>query len=309
THTQLRRCLAFLFSVFLFISSAFSAALPAGYTELEYIRFDGIANTGPYIDTGLKYYSDIPTNKVKFVVDVKVYNNDGDYDTIIGNHSNDGPNVATFTNSHNFYYGTGASAEATNSAIPNPQTRCIITFDIINGFLDIYDKENNIPIGHITGINPVVRTYRVPIFLGAEGYGWGSSGVRYERAEMDLYNAKIYNDGVVVRDFVPVINPSSVVGLYDLVKGVFYPNQGSGTFIAGPVVDTCTYTTMLGTQVCLLESQPSGGYLPVRYNNEKYYLMLDSENDYPIHKNSNNKIKIKINDNTIYNVHDASVVE
>ena len=55
-------------------------------------------------------------------------------------------------------------------------------------------------------------------------------------SNMKLYNAKLYNDDTLIRNFVPVINSSNQVGLYDLVNNQFYGNSGSGSFNAGPSV-------------------------------------------------------------------------
>ena len=52
----------------------------------------------------------------------------------------------------------------------------------------------------------------------------GSTGTRYFAG--NFYYMKMYDDGVLVRDFVPCKNSSNVVGLYDLVNGVFYTATG-----------------------------------------------------------------------------------
>lgn len=51
-----------------------------------------------------------------------------------------------------------------------------------------------------------------------------------------LYDCKLWDNGVLVRDFVPAMNSSGVVGLYDRVNDAFYTNPGSGAFVAGPEV-------------------------------------------------------------------------
>ena len=120
---------------------------------------------------------------------------------------------------------------------------------------------------------------------------------------MDLYRAKIYNNGVLVRDFIPVKNPSHVLGLYDLVKNVFYPKSGgTNDFIAGPVVNI---VTILGEQVGVKIVPPTEPYLTARYNNNTYYIKL-SENDYSLHIGSSNKLRIITSTGT-YNAHDESV--
>ena len=49
-----------------------------------------------------------------------------------------------------------------------------------------------------------------------------------------LYYLKLYEQGVLVRDFVPCYRKNDgVIGLYDLVNDVFYTNAGSGTFTKG----------------------------------------------------------------------------
>lgn len=52
-----------------------------------------------------------------------------------------------------------------------------------------------------------------------------------------IYSCKIYKSGVLTRDFVPCKNLSGSIGLYDLVSAQFYQNSGTGTFIAGAVVN------------------------------------------------------------------------
>mgnify|MGYP002767512322 CR=1 FL=1 len=55
-------------------------------------------------------------------------------------------------------------------------------------------------------------------------------------ASMQLYSCAIYDNGTLIRDFVPCKNASGAVGLYDLVGAKFYTNAGTGTFTAGPEV-------------------------------------------------------------------------
>lgn len=47
---------------------------------------------------------------------------------------------------------------------------------------------------------------------------------------------KIYNNDVLVRDFIPVLDPNGVPCMYDKVTQQFFYNIGTGDFIAGPVV-------------------------------------------------------------------------
>lgn len=57
-----------------------------------------------------------------------------------------------------------------------------------------------------------------------------------------LYNCQIYDNGTLIRDFVPCQDPTGNVGLYDLVGAKFYGNAGTGAFIAGPEPTLDPYT-------------------------------------------------------------------
>ena len=47
----------------------------------------------------------------------------------------------------------------------------------------------------------------------------------------------IYKNNILVRNFIPCYRKTdNEIGLYDLVNGVFYTNQGTGTFIKGPSI-------------------------------------------------------------------------
>lgn len=65
-----------------------------------------------------------------------------------------------------------------------------------------------------------------------------SSGSAVTSIKAKLYSAQIYNGASLplIRDFVPCINPSGAVGLYDLVGAKFYGNAGTGVLSAGPAV-------------------------------------------------------------------------
>lgn len=53
-----------------------------------------------------------------------------------------------------------------------------------------------------------------------------------------IYNCKIYNDGELVRHFIPVIRKvDNKPGMYDKVTGNFYTNQGTGEFTYGDKVN------------------------------------------------------------------------
>lgn len=48
-----------------------------------------------------------------------------------------------------------------------------------------------------------------------------------------IYSCQIYDNGNLVRNFIPCINPSGEIGMYDTVGKAFYGNAGTGEFVAG----------------------------------------------------------------------------
>ena len=58
-------------------------------------------------------------------------------------------------------------------------------------------------------------------------------GIDTRMSSMRLYSCKIYDNGTLIRDFIPCSNPDGTIGLYDVVGNAFYNNAGSGVFTAG----------------------------------------------------------------------------
>ena len=55
-------------------------------------------------------------------------------------------------------------------------------------------------------------------------------------SKLRIYSFKIYNDGNLYRNYIPVIDSNGIACMYESILGNFYYNQGSGSFIAGPSV-------------------------------------------------------------------------
>lgn len=61
----------------------------------------------------------------------------------------------------------------------------------------------------------------------------------YSNSHLKIYSFKVYNNNILIRNMIPTQrNSDSVLGMYDIVNNVFYTNSGTGTFIAGPIVET-----------------------------------------------------------------------
>lgn len=169
--------------------------LPAGYTRLDYIQADG----AQYIDTGL-------------VV------NKSDYVRMIL--------TADLVSSDNF---AGANGYMQYKASVGNNTKCEITVEYKSNIETIYVDGSQ----HST--TDWTSTYsgtdvKLGIFkMGNSGNSWWSGDAQSGK----LYICEIYDDGTLVRDFVPCVNAGGVYGLYDLVNREFYANAGSGSFTGG----------------------------------------------------------------------------
>lgn len=73
------------------------------------------------------------------------------------------------------------------------------------------------------------NVYNIFIFKINTAGSSSANGAKYQ-----LKYFKIYNNGTIVRDFVPCYRKAdNEIGLYDLVNGVFYTNAGTGSFTKG----------------------------------------------------------------------------
>lgn len=190
--------------------------LPIGYTELEYIEATGTQ----CIDTGVKPAS----ASVKIIMDVAP--TEGVSSTAL-----------YFFNSHysasskwyairmlwyaNGVYGAMVSGEsAVNSqVISSDRTprRMLLQMDEVTKTASVDGDSISFSAAPSGGSMP-------NIFLLSAGTGSGFLPAK-------LYSCEIYDNNVLVRDFVPCKNASGEVGMYDLVAGDFYASEGSEAFL------------------------------------------------------------------------------
>ena len=96
-----------------------------------------------------------------------------------------------------------------------------------NGQYPVNTKQNSIP--DMSG-SPI------GIFKSLGGYQFTSNHSK-------IYNLKITQADVVTNNFIPCYRKSdNVIGMYDIVHGKFYTNQGTGTFEKGEDVTSEYYT-------------------------------------------------------------------
>ena len=182
-----------------------SKTLPSGYTQVEYIQSSGTQ----YIDTGFK-----PNQDTRVVM--YGYNESSNSAWIYGawNSANSG---AFAYLSVNRYYMYGSQQINANS--------------ISTGEFTLDHNKNSFTLNGTTiSGDSETFTCNYSLYLFALNVGGSvSSG----KLTGKLYSCQIYDNGTLVRDYVPCKNPDGIIGLYDLVNDTFYVNAGTGEFIAG----------------------------------------------------------------------------
>ena len=187
-------------------------SLPSGYKKLEYIQSSGTQ----YIDTGFK-----PNQNTRVVMDVTPV------DVSLGKMW-----CAFGVRQNGIYFGLCGS-------------------NYSNYFTVEYAKRHNLEVNKNTAsVDGISKSYAaqtfqftIPLFL----LGDNAAGSPTSAGAALLYSCQIYDNGTLIRDFIPCKNASGVIGLWDDVNSVFYQNAGSGTFTAGPEVKGTNKTLIDGT--------------------------------------------------------------
>lgn len=188
-------------------------SLPSGYTKLAYIQSTGTQ----WVDTGFK-----PNQNARIKMDC---------------------NVISFNSGDAFLF--GARIASGNTAF------CLAADDANTRWFALYGNAVQNPTGTCTGKHSIDFNQNVLTLDGKNStfakttfqlsynlllFATITNGnVDSQRGQMAIYSCQIYDNGTLVRDFLPCINPSRAVGLYDLVGRKFYGNAGTGTFTAGEV--------------------------------------------------------------------------
>ena len=177
------------------VNDVFYKMLPAGYTRLDFIESDGTE----YIDTGFK-----PNSNTRVIFEG--YNNSTSSIWIFGawKAKNDKMFAAAALNTYNVCYGAEIWANATMPVGPISidMNKNAYTYNGVSGTLSeqTFSCDYTMYLFHINAAGAV------------------SSGSFNGR----IYSVKIYDNGTLVRDFIPAMNASGEAGLYDLKNDVWY---------------------------------------------------------------------------------------
>lgn len=191
------------------------ASLPSGYQQVEYIQSSGTQ----YINTQF-----IPKHSTRVVMRA-IVTDLSTHNALFGARSTTGLDGLSFTllvlsdsTVRSDYYGTVANVTTTS----------------VLRELSIDKNKNVCTVNGATGTNAAsTSTSEYPLFLFAAN----TAGTAMYCASVKISQCCIYDDGTLVRDFVPCYRISdNVAGLYDTAQGAFYTNAGTGSFSVGPNV-------------------------------------------------------------------------
>lgn len=189
--------------------------LPVDYIELQYIQSSGTQ----YIDTGYK-----PNNNTRVQCRFELLESGRAYGVF-------GSRIAYQNTAFDlFAYGQNSHKDfqddyGSNSNAPMAST------------LGIYEIDKN---KNVTNINGNIYTFPSSTFQSNYSMyilGINTAGsTNNQLGSLKIYSCQIYDNGILVRDFIPCKTIEGTVGLYDIVNQVFYTNSGTGSFIAGPSI-------------------------------------------------------------------------
>lgn len=196
--------------------------LPSGYTALEYIESTGTQ----YINTNFK-----PKTTSRIQMRALPTKTVSAYTAFFGCRTDSSPTASdsfsfaatTATTIRSDYFGTNQSATVST----------ILSDTII-------DKKQNILTAYGQTITNKAKTSEQSSTNNLTIFALNTASkneISYY-ISMKLYYCKIWDNGSLVRNFVPCKNSSGTLGLYDAVNNVFYTNAGTGTFTAGPIATT-----------------------------------------------------------------------
>ena len=188
------------------------AAVPTGYTALNYIESTGTQ----YIDTGFA-----PDNNTRVVAVM------------------DFPKT-TDSSSHAAFSARkdGTSQEygflcCNNSYVSRFADDSYLSLDY-TGKMTVDMDKNIFKVNNVVEKTHTATSFSCDYNMFIFACNQKGSVKSDSNAKLKLYAMKIYDNGTLVRDFAPCTRDSDeVAGLYDAVNGVFYVNNGTGTFNVG----------------------------------------------------------------------------
>lgn len=187
-------------------------SLPSGYKRLEYIQSSGTQ----YIDTGFN-----PNQNTSIYVEAELLEASS-YPTIFGARNWDKNMYWMYNNGNGVISNTFITRFNSTSYSLKSEFGAKQIYSIDSGIAKVGSISTPISISNFQS--------QYSMFLFAAN---NARKVQYP-SKMNLYSCKIYDNGALIRFYIPCKTSSGEVGLWDDVNSVFYGNAGTGAFEAGP---------------------------------------------------------------------------
>ena len=190
-------------------------ALPSGFTKLAYIESTGTQ----WVDTEF-----VPNGRTRMVLDFAATE-------IPASSSNSvaGSRKSTTEQSYTFSTVNGKWRMGYNNASPT-------TTVVADTNRHIADLNQNV----LSLDGNIIHTLAFAEFEGNCSICIGiinstAANAGYYKGYAKFYSCQIYDDGTLIRNYQPCVDPSGNIGLYDKVNKKFYGNAGTGAFIGSEV--------------------------------------------------------------------------
>jgi len=198
-------------------ATCLGGGLPSGYTKMSYIQSNG---GGPAIGTGFK-----PNQDTRIVADIVTNSTTTDmYNLWYGGATSSGVGMEGYA-----WSGVYDINYATNSANFGAVTygnRIVI--DQNKNVTTVYD----LTAGSVTNYTNSYSTWQSDSGLILFGICRGGQWT-FSYGSIKIYGFKVYDNGYLVRDLIPVKNSSNNYGMYDIIGQQYYSATGPYSFTGG----------------------------------------------------------------------------
>ncbi len=190
---------------------------PTGYEELTYIESTG----SQWIDTGV-----VPTTGTRIEAKFNTLGRSDTWSAYFGVTKNDSSADGVLVR---WYNGTDVlNGWFCNSEYAEAQIGCAQNTDV-----EVVLERGQLTVN---GVTAAITTTGAPYAGNVYLFCGNNGGAAWRNQLMRLYSFKMFEGDTATRDFVPVRRLSdNALGLLDRLHNVFYPNKGTGTFLAGAV--------------------------------------------------------------------------
>ncbi len=194
------------------------AAVPAGYTAVEYIASTGVES----LNTGI-----VPKHSTRLVCGFRFVKAPIGYAVRCGWGSS-GSQESFIFGAQNNAFAAIVSGNYLSTSTDVPVDTAYHVFDLANGAL----KFDGATFGTMDTLGDTAAGGQT-MYLFSLHAEWTTALT--DAGSIEIHFCRIYDGSKLVRDFVPAVRDADgMAGLYDLVGDTFYVDRYGGSFLAGP---------------------------------------------------------------------------